>query len=313
MRFPARYTHVSEWASWQANLRATFASVPLNYLPFLSQSSTMSSALFKTDLVSPPADVQNEEAMHCAFDVASKLCTTMPNVYPNENARGKVFQQCLGRAFGNLLTLKLTSSTGREARPGSTLSYRGACLAFIEYKNESGHDGDALCNLHATTRSILRLRQKNVLRMAIQCSWLLWSVCIVHCYSLSCLTYYGGIHFYVLGGFRDVSRTVVEPLARPCTMVLDSGECESELAQLLYSLRKTITRLLLYVFVNQWLAFPLTECLLERIDNPATTVQQHSESTPRIYGLFEMTRMPRGSWSSSRSSRPIMKGQCNSW
>ena len=108
--------------------------------------------------------------------------------------------------------------------------------------------------------------------------------------------------------------TVVEPLARPCTMALDStGECESELAQLLYSLRKTITRLRLYVFVNQWLAFPLTECLLERTDNPATTVQQYPESTPRIYDSFETTRMPRRSWSLSRSSRPIMKGQCNSW
>ena len=39
-------------------------------------------------------------------------------------------------------------------------------------------------------------------QMYTQCSWLLWSVCIVLCYSLSCLTYYGGIHFYVLGDSR---------------------------------------------------------------------------------------------------------------
>ena len=84
------------------------------------------------------------------------------------------------------------------------------------------------------------------------------------CYSPSCLTYYEGIYFYVLGGFQDVSRTVVGPLARPCIMAIDTtGEHESELAHLLYSLRKSITHLRLYIFVNQWVAFLLTECLLD--------------------------------------------------
>ena len=61
--------------------------------------------------------------MHRAFGVTSKLCTTMPNVYPDENARGKVFQQCLGQPFGDLLALKFTSSTGRETHPGGTFYY----------------------------------------------------------------------------------------------------------------------------------------------------------------------------------------------
>jgi len=57
--------------------------------------------------------------------------------------------------------------------------------------------------------------------------------------------------FLRLGGFQDGSRSVAEPLARPCIMTLDStGERESELAQLLYSSRKAIVRIQLYVFLN---------------------------------------------------------------
>ena len=130
IRFPARYTHVSEWASWQANLRATFAGVPLNSLPFLSQSSTMSSAFSRPisflRLQTPrmKGSCTGHLMSHQNFVSPCLMCTPTKTLVAR-------FSSSLGRAFGNLLTLKLTSSTRREARPGSTLSYRGACLAFI--------------------------------------------------------------------------------------------------------------------------------------------------------------------------------------
>ena len=62
--------------------------------------------------------------------------------------------------------------------------------------------------------------------------------------------YYSGIHLYVPDGFQDGSQAVVEPLARPCVIVLSpTGEPESELAQLLSSFRKAIIRLQPYAFV----------------------------------------------------------------
>ncbi len=192
--------------------------------------------------------------------------------------------------------------------PDGTLFYCGAFLAFIEYKNESGHDGDALMQLardyHMYTLSPPEECVEDVL----------WSVCIVLYLFLSYLTYNGGIHFYVLGGFQDGSRTVVEPLARPCITVLDStGGGEGSLAQLLYSLRKAIIRLQLYVSVNQRVAFPLTECLL---GGSITQPPQCSNVLSRPSGFMshsETMRMPMRSWSSSRSERASIKVRCYSW
>ena len=97
-------------------------------------------------------------------------------------------------------------------------------------------------------------------------------------------------------------------------MALDStGERESELAQLLYSLRKGITRLQMYGFVNQRVAFPLTEYLLVGL---ITQPQQCSDILSRPPGFMsrsETTRIPTRSWCLSRSSRATMKGRCYSW
>ena len=144
---PSKYARVSEWAPWQNKPTAILCGRPSgnSALPLSVFENVF--RLFKIDLVAPPADAQDQTTMQWAFDVAPKLCTTMPNVYPDEKARGKVFQQCLGQAFGGLLALKITSSTGREAHPGGSFYYCGAFLAFVEYKNESGHDGDALMQL----------------------------------------------------------------------------------------------------------------------------------------------------------------------
>jgi len=42
-------------------------------------------------------------------------------------------------------------------------------LAFIEYKNESGHGGDALIQ-PSRAYQMYTCRQKNLLRVAVQCS-----------------------------------------------------------------------------------------------------------------------------------------------
>ena len=57
-----------------------------------------------------------------------RLCTTTPNACPDEPARGKVFQQCLGRAFSNLT---FTSSMGRDAHPNGTLFYHGSYVSHL--------------------------------------------------------------------------------------------------------------------------------------------------------------------------------------
>lgn len=120
--------------------------------------------LFKTHFVS---DTQDHDAIHWAFGVASNFVPPCLMRSPANTLGGKVFQRCLGRAFGNLLALTLTSSMGRNAHPNSTLFYHGSYLAFMSTKTGALMAAILLCNLHATTRCTPRRRHKNMLRMAV--------------------------------------------------------------------------------------------------------------------------------------------------
>jgi len=105
----------------KTNLQPFFAGVPLKSLPDFSRP---------TSFLRPHTPrIKRSRTGHL---------TSHQNFVPPYLMRGKVFQQCLGRAFGNLLALTPTPSMGRDAHPDGTLFYRGSYLAVIEYKNESG-------------------------------------------------------------------------------------------------------------------------------------------------------------------------------